>query len=99
MTTSPGELARARRAADGCACATGGGCPDGDVRATVQIVHGASEHSGRYGRLAQRAHRAGLAVYAMDLRGHGRTAEGTGIGRFGAPGVTACSTTSTRCTW
>jgi alpha-beta hydrolase superfamily lysophospholipase len=29
----------------------------------------------------------GLAVYAMDLRGHGRTAEGTGTGRFGAPGA------------
>jgi alpha-beta hydrolase superfamily lysophospholipase len=61
--------------------------PDGDVRATIQLVHGASEHSGRYERLAAALTGAGLAVYAMDLRGHGRTAEGTGIGRFGAPGV------------
>jgi alpha-beta hydrolase superfamily lysophospholipase len=61
--------------------------PDGDVRATVQLVHGASEHSGRYDRLAGALTARGLAVYAMDLRGHGRTAEGTGTGRFGAPGV------------
>ena len=47
--------------------------PDGDVRATIQLVHGASEHSGRYERLAAALTGAGLAVYAMDLRGHGRT--------------------------
>jgi alpha-beta hydrolase superfamily lysophospholipase len=61
--------------------------PEGDVRATVQIVHGASEHSARYGRLADALVRRGLAVYAMDLRGHGRTAEGTGVGRFGGLGI------------
>jgi alpha-beta hydrolase superfamily lysophospholipase len=61
--------------------------PPGDPRATVQVVHGASEHSGRYERLAGALSARGLAVYAMDLRGHGRTAEGTGTGRFGAPGV------------
>src|SRR4051794_9305343 len=61
--------------------------PDGDVRGTVQIVHGASEHSARYGRLAQALVQRGLAVYAMDLRGHGRTAEGTGVGKFGGLGV------------
>lgn len=63
--------------------------PDGDVRGTIQIVHGASEHSGRYGRLAGALTGRGLAVYAMDLRGHGRTAESTGIGRFGGLGVDA----------
>jgi alpha-beta hydrolase superfamily lysophospholipase len=61
--------------------------PDGEVRATVQVVHGASEHSGRYDRLAAALTGRGLAVHALDLRGHGRTAEGTGTGRFGAPGV------------
>jgi alpha-beta hydrolase superfamily lysophospholipase len=60
--------------------------PDGDVRATVQIVHGASEHSARYGRLASALTARGLAVYAMDLRGHGRTAESSGVGRFGGGG-------------
>jgi alpha-beta hydrolase superfamily lysophospholipase len=58
--------------------------PDGEVRAAMQIVHGASEHSGRYGRLAGALTDRGVAVYAMDLRGHGHTAQGTGIGRFGA---------------
>jgi alpha-beta hydrolase superfamily lysophospholipase len=57
--------------------------PDGEVRGSVQIVHGASEHSARYGRLAASLTGEGLAVYAMDLRGHGRTAQSTGIGRFG----------------
>jgi alpha-beta hydrolase superfamily lysophospholipase len=61
--------------------------PDGEVRGTVQIVHGASERSGRYGRLAEALTSRGLAVYAMDLRGHGRTAESTGIGRFGGQGT------------
>jgi alpha-beta hydrolase superfamily lysophospholipase len=61
--------------------------PDGEVRATLQVVHGASEHSGRYSRLAGALTSRGLAVYAMDLRGHGRTAESTGIGRFGGLGV------------
>lgn len=61
--------------------------PEGDVRGTVQILHGASEHSARYGRLAEALVHRGLAVYAMDLRGHGRTAEGTGVGRFGGLGV------------
>jgi alpha-beta hydrolase superfamily lysophospholipase len=63
--------------------------PDGAVRGTVQIVHGASEHSGRYGRLATALTERGFAAYAMDLRGHGRTAESTGVGRFGAGGVDA----------
>jgi alpha-beta hydrolase superfamily lysophospholipase len=47
--------------------------PEGECRGTVQIVHGASEHSARYGRLAQALVERGLAVYAMDLRGHGFT--------------------------
>jgi alpha-beta hydrolase superfamily lysophospholipase len=59
--------------------------PPDEVRATVQVVHGASEHAGRYERLAGALTGRGLAVYAMDLRGHGRTAEGTGTGRLGAP--------------
>lgn len=61
--------------------------PAGAVRGTVQIVHGASEHSGRYGRLAAALTDRQFAVYAMDLRGHGRTAESTGIGRLGPAGV------------
>jgi alpha-beta hydrolase superfamily lysophospholipase len=57
------------------------------VRGAVQIVHGASEHSARYERLAGALTARGLAVYALDLRGHGLTAESTGVGRFGPAGV------------
>src|SRR5690349_23548198 len=80
--TASGEL-HLLQAADGFRVRYRRWLPDGDVRATVQLVHGASEHSGRYERLAGALTAEGLAVYAMDLRGHGRTAESTGIGRFG----------------
>jgi alpha-beta hydrolase superfamily lysophospholipase len=43
--------------------------------AAVQIAHGLAEHAGRYARLAESLTGAGYAVYANDLRGHGRTAK------------------------
>ncbi len=43
-------------------------------RGVVQITHGLGEHAGRYARTAARLVAAGYAVYAADLRGHGRTA-------------------------
>lgn len=61
--------------------------PDGECRAAVIIVHGASEHSGRYARVAELLGEEGYAVYALDLRGHGRTAESTGRGRPGPRGM------------
>jgi alpha-beta hydrolase superfamily lysophospholipase len=61
--------------------------PAGDVRAAVVVVHGASEHSGRYARLAHVLGGEGYAVYALDLRGHGGTADSTGPGRIGPRGV------------
>jgi alpha-beta hydrolase superfamily lysophospholipase len=61
--------------------------PEGAPRAVVLIAHGLSEHSGRYARFADALVAAGFAVYAVDHRGHGRTAESTGIGRAGANGV------------
>jgi alpha-beta hydrolase superfamily lysophospholipase len=50
--------------------------PEGPPRAVVQIVHGLGEHAGRYARLAAALNNAGYAVYAADLRGHGRTTTG-----------------------
>lgn len=38
---------------------------------SVLIVHGYAEHSGRYGHVMDLLHQQGLAVYAVDLRGHG----------------------------
>ena len=47
--------------------------PSGVPKALVQIVHGMAEHAGRYSRLAAALTAAGFAVYASDLRGHGKT--------------------------
>jgi alpha-beta hydrolase superfamily lysophospholipase len=61
--------------------------PSGRPRAGVVIVHGASEHSGRYASLAEALRDDGAAVFAFDLRGHGRTAAATGPGRIGPRGI------------
>lgn len=45
--------------------------PVGVPRATLVICHGYAEHSGRYEAVAARLARHGLAVWAIDLRGHG----------------------------
>lgn len=55
--------------------------------AAVVLAHGASEHSGRYGRFAEALNGAGLAVYAVDHRGHGATAASTGAGMLGPRGT------------
>ena len=47
--------------------------PDSPPRAVVVIVHGASEHSGRYQHVAAGLVEDGYAVYALDHRGHGRS--------------------------
>jgi len=86
MTASTGDLHQLQ-GADGSRVRYRRWLPDGDVRGTVQLVHGASEHSGRYDRLATALTARGVGVWAMDLRGHGRTAESTGIGRFGRGGL------------
>jgi alpha-beta hydrolase superfamily lysophospholipase len=61
--------------------------PAGVPRAGVILVHGASEHSGRYARVAEILQTEGDAVYALDLRGHGRTGTATGPGRIGEDGM------------
>jgi acylglycerol lipase len=43
------------------------------ARASVVIVHGLGEHSGRYVHVASELVDAGCAVYAIDLRGHGQS--------------------------
>jgi alpha-beta hydrolase superfamily lysophospholipase len=61
--------------------------PSDTARAAVVLVHGASEHSGRYARVAEVLRAEGYAAYALDLRGHGRTAGSTGRGRIGPRGM------------
>ena len=40
---------------------------------TFAVVHGLGEHSGRYERFAAGMARHGMATYAVDLRGHGKS--------------------------
>ncbi len=47
--------------------------PDGPPRAAVLIIHGYAEHSGRYDWTARQLVARGHAVFAFDLRGHGRS--------------------------
>lgn len=43
------------------------------ARATVLLVHGLGEHSGRYHHVVSRLQRGGYRVVAFDLRGHGES--------------------------
>jgi acylglycerol lipase len=45
-----------------------------DARAEVVIAHGYAEHSGRYAQVAAELVAAGVTVWALDHRGHGRSA-------------------------
>lgn len=47
--------------------------PAKQPRAVVVICHGFNSHSGQYGWVASQLAQAGCAVYALDLRGHGRS--------------------------
>jgi alpha-beta hydrolase superfamily lysophospholipase len=48
--------------------------PEGEPRGIVNLVHGMAEHATRYERLAKALTDKGFALYAHDLRGHGKTA-------------------------
>lgn len=47
--------------------------PEGEARGVVAIVHGFNSHSGQYLWVGQELAADGLAVYALDLRGRGRS--------------------------
>ncbi|MDE3735292.1 alpha/beta hydrolase [Pseudomonas resinovorans] len=53
-------------------------------RAVVMLSHGMAEHSGRYARLGEALVAAGFELYALDQRGHGRTAEHGVLGQYAA---------------
>lgn len=55
-------------------------------RGAVVIAHGASEHSGRYGRFAAALNDAGWSAFALDHRGHGVTGQRNGVGKVGPGG-------------
>lgn len=47
--------------------------PDGKARAVLACVHGFKAHGGLIDGVADQFTRHGIAVYALDLRGHGRS--------------------------
>lgn len=57
--------------------------PDGNTAANIVIIHGFGDHSARYAWTMDRFLEAGMASYAYDQRGHGRSPGKRGyIGRF-----------------
>jgi alpha-beta hydrolase superfamily lysophospholipase len=48
--------------------------PEGPPRGVVVLSHGYAEHARRYDHVAERFGDAGLITYALDHRGHGRSA-------------------------
>lgn len=75
---------RTERTFDGCSGGSshGGGdvrivydtwTPELPVRAVVVLAHGFGEHARRYDHVAERFGEVGLATYALDHRGHGRS--------------------------
>lgn len=48
--------------------------PAGTPKLALAVVHGHGEHAGRYEGLAEDMVRHGIAVFAVDLRGHGSSA-------------------------
>jgi alpha-beta hydrolase superfamily lysophospholipase len=58
---------------DGRSLARQSWLPAGVARASVVVVHGFGEHSGRYTALTEALPTHGIAVYGFDLRGHGRS--------------------------
>ncbi|WLH50804.1 alpha/beta hydrolase [Pseudomonas tolaasii] len=56
--------------------------PEGPARAMIMLSHGMAEHSGRYERLAEALCAAGYGLYALDQRGHGRTADEGTLGLY-----------------
>jgi acylglycerol lipase len=53
--------------------------PDGTPRATIAILHGGGEHSGRYQHVAERLTSAGFGVDAFDQRSHGQSERVRGV--------------------
>jgi alpha-beta hydrolase superfamily lysophospholipase len=62
--------------------------PEGPVRGVLQIAHGMGEHALRYREPLQPLRESGIAIYANDHRGHGRTSP-SALGDFGTGGFAA----------
>lgn len=60
--------------------------PNGEVKCVLQVVHGMTEHIGRYEKLANYLTQEGVAVAGFDLRGHGVKGKGIPCASFGEEG-------------
>lgn len=60
-------------AGDGARLALHRRAAEGPARGAVLLVHGFGDHAGRYPHVADFLAARGLAVYALDQRGHGRS--------------------------
>lgn len=69
---APTETAGSVTSADGTQLAFRA-WPAADPILTFAVVHGLGDHAGRYERFARGMARFGMATYALDLRGHGRS--------------------------
>lgn len=77
-------------APDGCPIHVHVWQPAEEPRAVVQIAHGMAEHAARYAPLAEALVERGVAVYANDHRGHGRSVPaGEAPGHMGEDGFTS----------
>jgi lysophospholipase len=77
------EAAGELRAADGVRLHHASWLPH-DPRAVLLVSHGHGEHGGRYAELARFLAERGVAVHAVDHRGHGRSGGPRGhVDRFG----------------
>jgi acylglycerol lipase len=73
LGTQPGFSESTLTTSDGLTLYARAWAPQGEPRASLVIVHGLRDHGDRYQALARELNRRGIAVYAMDLRGHGRS--------------------------
>lgn len=76
--TSNGNLFETESLADGLKLQGLYWAPSKPV-AALSLVHGLGEHSGRYAELAEALGEAGIAVVALDLRGHGNSGGKRGV--------------------
>ena len=60
--------------------------PESAPRAVLQIVHGMTEHMGRYEYFAAFLTAHGIAVAGFDLRGHGKNGSDPAVASFGEEG-------------
>ena len=54
-------------------------CEPQDCRAVISLVHGYSEHGGRYAHMGAAFNEAGIALNVIDLRGHGKSGGKRGV--------------------